>query len=38
MSKDNCNRCNVKDNIEFMYKSQDFFYCDNCAHKLGVVK
>ena len=38
MSKDNCNRCNITDNIEFMYKSKDFFYCDNCAHELGVIK
>ena len=35
--KDICNKCNVKDYIEFMYKSNDFFYCDNCAHELGVL-
>lgn len=38
MIEDICNRCNVKDNREFMYKLQDFFYCDNCAHELGVIK
>tara|TARA_R110002051_G_C8438419_1_gene454637 strand:- start:35 stop:445 length:411 start_codon:yes stop_codon:yes gene_type:complete len=38
MIEDICNRCNVKDNREFLYKSQDFFYCDICAHELGIIK